>query len=128
MMSKVVLDASALLALLRQEEGCEQVADKMTEMVMSSVNYAEVVGKLCEGGMPIFAVRELLAILPLDIVHFDTQMAFLAGELRIQTRSLGLSLGDRACLATGKILGLPIMTADRAWLQVAIGVEILCIR
>ncbi|BAP56568.1 twitching motility protein PilT [Thioploca ingrica] len=127
-MSKIVLDASALLALLRQEKGSEPVAEQITGAVLCSVNYAEVVSKLSEGGMPFSAIRQLSTLLPFKIIDFNEKMAFLAGELRTQTRSLGLSLGDRACLATGKILGLPIMTADRAWLKVEIEVEIRCIR
>jgi PIN domain nuclease of toxin-antitoxin system len=116
------------LALLRQEKGSEPVAKQITEAVICSVNYAEVVSKLSEGGMPFSAIRQLATMLPFKIIDFNEKMAFLAGELRTQTRSLGLSLGDRACLATGKILGLPIMTADRAWLKVEIEVEIRCIR
>ena len=70
-MSKVVLDASALLALLHQEKGSEQVVESITEAILCSVNYAEVVSKLSEGGMPFYAIRELATILPLNIVDFN---------------------------------------------------------
>jgi len=128
MMSKVVLDASALLALLHQESGSEQVAAQIEQSVICAVNYAEIVSKLSEKGMSLSTIQELFTLLPLNIIDFDARLAFLAGELRIPTRSFGLSLGDRACLATGKILGLPVMTADKNWLKVSIGVEIWCIR
>jgi PIN domain nuclease of toxin-antitoxin system len=128
MMNKVVLDASALLALLHQESGSELVATQIEQSVICAVNYAEVVSKLSEKGMSLTAIQGLFTLLPLNIIDFNTHMAFLSGELRISTRSLGLSLGDRACLATGKILGLPVMTADKNWLKVSIDVEIWCIR
>jgi PIN domain nuclease of toxin-antitoxin system len=53
--------------------------------------------------------------LNLAIVDFDRDVAVLAADLRFRTKHLGLSLGDRACLATARSRGLPVLTADRAW-------------
>ena len=54
--------------------------------------------------------------------------ARLAGDLVTKTRPLGLSLGDRACLALGLALKAAVYTADRSWNKVKIGVRIHVIR
>ena len=127
-MSDCLLDASALLALLNQERGAEQVAARLPAAQISAVNLAEVVGKLSEAGMPEAEVRLTVGALGLQIVAFDAGMAFEAGKLRPLTRKAGLSLGDRACLATARILGQTVLTADRAWAKLNVGVVIECIR
>lgn len=116
-MSPHVLDASALLALLHQEPGWEAVRDLLLleNHVISSVNVAEVIGKAREGGIPLPEVEALLASLNLDVRPFDTAQALIAGDLRPATRSAGLSLGDRACLALAMSLKGTAITADRAW-------------
>jgi len=48
--------------------------------------------------------------------------------LRLPTRSLGLSLADRACLALARRLDLPVITAGLTWLGADVGVEIRSIR
>ena len=126
--SEVVLDASALLALLNGEPGAEVVDEHMDGAVISSVNLSEVVAKLGDGGMPTESVRSALAELKLQIHAFDTAQAFAAGELRVKTRHLGLSLGDRACLALARQLARPVLTADGAWKKLRIGIEVRPIR
>jgi PIN domain nuclease of toxin-antitoxin system len=111
----VVLDASALLALLQNEPGAEVVADLLPAGAMSAINLSEVVAKLMDHGMPQDDAREALDGLPIDIHPFDRDDAFAAGELRRVTRGAGLSLGDRACLALAMRLGVAAVTADRAW-------------
>jgi ribonuclease VapC len=115
----VVLDASAVLALLQNEAGAERVADLLSGAAMSAVNLSEVVAKLTDHGMPADDVREALDGLPLDVHAFDREAAFAAGELRRITRGAGLSLGDRACLALAARLGAAALTADRAWAALA---------
>lgn len=126
-MSSYVLDASAILALLNDEPGSERVTNVLTEAVISSVNLSEVVARLADSGMSNTFVREVISTLGLDIIHFDTEMAYCAGILRPLTRQAGLSFGDRACLALGEALGLPILTTDRSWanLQLAIDVQVI---
>ena len=116
-MSKMVLDASAILAYLLDEAGAELVTAVLEtgDGIISSVNYAEVVSKLTDYQMPLTAIQLALDSLDLAIIDFDLKQAFVAGELRKTSKPFGLSLGDRACLALGQLLQLPVLTADRNW-------------
>lgn len=129
-MSEVILDASALLALLNDEPGAAKVAEVLGEARMSSVNLAEVVSHFIHAGMPAAEVDAMLHPLPVEIVAADQGLAHIAGRLRAVTASAGLSLGDRFCLALAKRDGLPAMTADRQWRTVAeaVGAKIQLIR
>jgi PIN domain nuclease of toxin-antitoxin system len=127
-MAQVVLDASALLALLNNERGSEAVVAAMPDAVVSTVNLAEVIAKLAAAGIGPEVVRKALQELSLGAIPFDQDQAYEAGFLITATRQLGLSLGDRACLSLARTLGLPAMTADRAWEQLSIGVEVRLIR
>lgn len=118
-MTQIVLDASALLALLNSEPGAEVVAAVATRAVMSAVNFSEVVTKLADSGMPEDTIRLVLAGLGLEVMAFDAEQGMTAGLLRVKTRTMGLSLGDRACLALGIFLKLPVLTADQTWIDVA---------
>jgi len=121
-----VLDASALLAFLHEEPGGQQV--DLDGSVMSAVNWSEVFAKCLAYGIEVEGLRDELEALGLVIEPLDAQTAERAAELLSKTRSLGLSLGDRVCLALGERLGLPVVTADRTWRKVQIGVEIRLIR
>ena len=129
-MSEVVLDASALLALLRDEPGSAKVADAIAEARMSSVNYAEVVSHFIHAGMPADHIDAMLRPLPMVIVEADQGLATIAGRLRAVTAEAGLSLGDRFCLARARRDGLPALTADKQWRTVAdaAGVTVTLIR
>jgi ribonuclease VapC len=129
-MSATVLDASALLALLRDEPGADAVAGAIADARMSSVNYAEVVSHFIHAGMPADEVDAMLKPLPMTIVDADHVLATLAGRLRGATAGVGLSLGDRFCLALARRDGLPALTADRQWSTVAdaAGVTVSLIR
>lgn len=117
-MSKAVLDSSAVLAVLLEEAGSDQVEGTLPGALLSAVNLAEVVSKLCERGMPASEAMLAVAAIGVDVVPFDGDQALQAGELRPLTRAAGLSLGDRACLALSRLRGLPAMTADAAWAAV----------
>ena len=128
-MADYVLDASALLVLLKGETGSERVIEALMDgAAISAVNFSEVVAKLREGGMLEEAIHESLDSLELDIVEFDTEFAYQAGLLCPLTKSAGLSLGDRACLALAQNLNLPALTADRAWDGLSLGIRIQVIR
>ncbi|HWQ68989.1 MAG TPA: type II toxin-antitoxin system VapC family toxin [Patescibacteria group bacterium] len=127
-MSKAVLDASALLALLNQEEGAERVAPFLADTVISTVNLAEVVTRLALAGMPETAIRETLAFLPLESVPFDVGQAIEVGLLAPTTKPSGLSLGDRACLVLARRLNATAVTADQAWVGIDAGVAVELIR
>jgi ribonuclease VapC len=126
--NRVVLDASALLALLNAEVGSEEVESAIPGAAISTVNLSEVAAKLVESGMPEDAVRAVLGDIELEVHSFDLETAYRAGALRKQTRKLGLSFGDRACLAFGGRLGLPVLTTDRDWKKLDVGVEVRVIR
>ncbi|MBX6423471.1 type II toxin-antitoxin system VapC family toxin [Thermosulfurimonas sp. F29] len=121
-----VLDASALLAFLHKEPGAEFV--ELERSVISAVNWSEVLYKCLSWGVDIQGLREDLEALGLSIEPFTLQDAELAAGLWPQTRSLGLSLGDRACLALGLRLGLPVITADRSWKNLRLDIEVRVIR
>lgn len=129
-MSAFVLDASALLAMLREEEGGDMVAEAVGEARMSVVNFAEVVSHFIRNGMPLEEVDAMLIPLPIALVPADTGLSRLAGHLRGPTAKAGLSLGDRFCLALSMTEGLPAWTADREWNAIAgkIGVDVVTIR
>lgn len=129
-MSETVLDASALLALLKEEAGAGKVADAIARSRMTSVNYAEVVSHFIHAGMPANEVDAMLHPLPMAIVDADPALATIAGRLRAVTAEVGLSLGDRFCLALALRDGLPALTADKAWRTIAdaVGVQVSVIR
>jgi len=119
-MPRAVLDASALLAVLYREPGSVIVEPYFAQAVVSSVNFSEVAAKLSDRGIDSQEVLKILSGLGLEVREFDTELALMAGALREVTRPLGLSLGDRACLALGIAEGAPILTTDRAWAGVPI--------
>jgi PIN domain nuclease of toxin-antitoxin system len=125
---KAVLDASALLALLNAEPGADVVAQELPGAVISAVNLSEVVAKLCGAGIPENVIHQILEPLGLEIAPFDEEQAYQAGLLRPATREAGISLGDRACLSLGKMLGVVTLTADRTWEELSIGTNIRVIR
>jgi len=131
-MTEVVLDSSALLAYLFEEPGAEVVAEALASgACISAVNFSEVLAKLSDCGIPVdramsdFAQHGLLDVL--RIIDFDLANAEAAADLRTSTRKVGLSLGDRACLALGRVRKTRVLTADEAWSAVS-GVEVVQIR
>jgi ribonuclease VapC len=122
-----VLDSSALLALLLGEPGSDRVKAVLPDALLSAVNLAEVMSKLCERGMPAGEARTAIEATGVRIVDFDIDQACLSGELRPGTRAAGLSLGDRACLALAQLRQVPAMTADTAWHELK-GFEVIFIR
>ncbi len=127
-MNKYVLDASALLALLNDETGAEIVQEVLPDAVISSINFSEVVTRLALFGMPVNTVHDTLDILGLEIIPFDATLAYDIGDLAIATKHLGLSIGDRACLALAKNTERTAVTADKIWSKVNTSVTIKLIR
>lgn len=122
------LDASALLAFLQDEPGCDQVEAVLPEAVISSVNWAEVVQKSIAAGVDIDGLREDLAALGLAILPFTAEEAEITGRLWQQTRQHGLSLGDRACLSLGFRLKAPVLTANQIWTTLNLSITVHSIR
>lgn len=123
-----VLDASALLALLLGESGAEQVAAVVRGSEISIVNLCEVVTKLAEGGADPDAVYGIAVSYGVRVQSFREAHAIEAARLRPLTKHLGLSLGDRACLAQARSAALPILTSDTRMAAVDIGLDIRMIR
>lgn len=128
-MSKVVLDASALLAVLNSERGSDKLTPELlAEATSSTVNLAEVHGKLVDRGLhPDDAWEATLSPIR-DATDFTPEHARIAGSLIAVCRPLGLSLGDRACLALGLALGAPVYTADKSWKALKLAVRVHFIR
>lgn len=127
-MADVVLDASAILARALDEPGIEIVEAVIVGASVSAVNVTEVAQRLVDLGADDLSVAETIRNLSCHTVPFDQELALQAGLLRRTTHTKGLSLGDRACLALGKRLNLPVYTADRAWAELDLGVEVVLIR
>ena len=127
-MSKVILDASALLAMLFGEPGCDIVARRANGAVLAAVGYSETLVKLIDRGIELADAQRLVGRLSLHIVAFDSEAAALAATFRHYTRQFGLSFADRACLALGLKTGFPVLTADRRWAEVPGQVKVELIR
>ena len=127
-MSSVVLDASALLALLNEEPGKDVVEEAIGDCSISAVNYCEVIGKLIDAGVPDDDARHTVDLLNIEIVDFDAELAFQAASLRLATRRFGLSLGDRCCLALGIARKATVLTSERNWSKLKIGAKVKQIR
>lgn len=128
-MSRVVLDASAVLALLNSEPGTDKLTPELlSNAICSTVNLAEVLTKLVSAGGPPVEAWEDTRSLIREAAPFTEEHARIAGSLVVQTRALGLSLGDRACLALGLALKAPVYTADKSWKTLRLGVRIEVIR
>lgn len=124
----MALDASALLAFLFREPGHEQVGAMLDTACLSTVNLAEVIGRFVRDGHDAHQVLQKLTSTMIEIVPFTAVDAALAASLIPATQSLGLSLGDRACLALALSRNIPAITADRIWAQLHVGVAIQFIR
>lgn len=129
-----VLDASALMAYLEGERGASAVAGHVKRgAVISTANWAEVLAKLSDRGLvPDDFARQFRSRGVLDkklgLEPVDESIAMESARLRAATSSRGLSVGDRICLATGLKLKLPVVTADRIWEELALGIPIIVIR
>lgn len=129
-MANALLHASALLALLFEETDAQRV-NKALQMgaTMSSANIAEVAARLHTDQWSAEEVAAMVGELRIEVFPLDREIALLSGQYRPATRSLGLSLIDRVCLATAYVQQLPVLTSDRAWAKVKLhGVTIQHLR
>jgi len=127
-MTEVVLDASAILAFLRREPGSETVQPYLRGGRVSTVNHAEVLAKAVELGIAQSVAGRLVTDLGIDLIAFDENHAAVAASLRAKTRTLGLSLADRSCLALAIVDSLPVLTADRRWKEAKLKLDVRVIR
>ena len=124
----IALDSSAVLAFMFREPGHDRVAALIGQGCLSTVNLSEVLGRLVRDGQDPQTVLDALAETDILVIDFDVEQAKLAADLLPEARPLGLSLGDRACLALARARGIPAVTADPAWTGADVGVEIRLIR
>ena len=128
-MNEVVLDASAILAIVFQERGAEKLTvEIMKDAVISTVNLAEVQSKLVKKGYDPEEAWEDAISLVSEAVRFTSEQAKIAGSLIAQTEKVGLSLGDRSCLALAIALKAPVYTTEQVWRELKVGVPIHVIR
>jgi PIN domain nuclease of toxin-antitoxin system len=127
-MTAVVLDSSAVLAVVHDERGSEVVIASLADALLSAVNFAETISKLIERDIAVDVAAAIVQGLGLTIIDFDRGLAVKAGSLRAQTKHLGLSLADRACLALAERKGVPALTGDQKWSRLDIGIDIRMFR
>jgi ribonuclease VapC len=129
-MNPYIADSSVIIALIRGERLEERVAllAAQKRMVISAVNYAEVmqvaVRKLPDAAKSVASVESL----DLNVVEFTKHQSITAARLWPATCHLGLSLGDRACLALAEERKMPVLTTDRIWAKLDLGIKIEIVR
>lgn len=126
----VILDASAILAVVLAESGADYVLQHMSEAHLVTVNMSEALAKLLEYGMAFDDARKQIGRLDCNIHMFDSDLAERTAILRGMTRQYGLSLGDRACLSLCQSRNLPVLTSDQRMHEcgVGLGLDIRLIR
>ena len=127
---RVLLDSSALLAFCLEEAGSETVARALeqTSPQMTATTVAECVSKLVQRGWHPDEVEALLQELEVTVVTEDLALGVLAGELHARTRAHGVSIGDALCLAAAMRDQLPVLTANRVWGALDLGIAVEVVR
>ncbi|MDA3643529.1 type II toxin-antitoxin system VapC family toxin [Saccharopolyspora indica] len=123
-----MLDTSAIMAWLHDETGADEVHAIIGTATMSTVNWSEFAQKLTHHGSDAERTCNRLRTFGVAVEPFTAEDALLAGELWARTRFAGLSLGDRACLALAIRLNAPVLTADKAWRDIDVGVSVELLR
>ncbi len=111
----MIIDASALLAMLQGETGGDVVESALATASISAINWSEVIQKLLRYDEGAISACHDLLLIGLKVIPFDVKQAELAAKLWLPHQHLGLSLADRACLQLGLQSGKTILTADKAW-------------
>ncbi len=114
-MSAIVFDSSVVIAILKQEQGFELAESSLSDALISTVNLSEVATYLARNSVPSDTIQEVLASFPIQVIPFEESLAIQTGCLYSSCKHLGLSLGDRACLALAVSRKLPVLTADTVW-------------
>jgi ribonuclease VapC len=126
--TSVVLDASAVIALLRSEPGCEIVRSAVSDAIITAVNYSEVLKKSIERGGTGEAAASFVRGLSIAIIPFDEMLAAVSADLYPQTKEHGLSLADRACLALGIQRNCKVLTSERRMALPSLSIKVKLIR
>ena len=128
MATPIVFDSSALLAITFNETGGDVAKASLSKGVLSAVNASEVVARFVDLGADRMQAQAWLRTFDLPIRPFDEALAIETGLLRASVKRIGLSLGDRACIALARREGGSVITADQNWTRLKLGVEVLLIR
>lgn len=123
-----VLDSSAILAVTGNESGAEVVIPVIRRSVISCVNYLECLRKIVEAGMPAAEASLMLEEMEIEVIDYTIVQADLAASMVREAKHKGISLGDLACLSLAKHMKLPVLTADKTWAKLKVGVKVKLIR
>ncbi len=127
-MSAIVFDSSVVIAILKQSPGFSTAESSLSDALISTVNWAEVATYLARNSVPRETIQEVLTSFPIQVVPFEESLAIETGYLYPSSKNLGLSLGDRACLALALSRKLPVLTADLVWSQLNLDISIRVLR
>ena len=127
-MSAIVFDSSVVIAILKQDPGFSTAESSISDALISTVNMSEVATYLARNSVPKDTIQEVLASFPIQVVPFEESLAIQTGCLYSSCKHLGLSLGDRACLALALSRKMPVLTADRVWSKLDLGISIQVLR
>ncbi len=127
-MKEYCVDSSALLAYAFSEEGADKAYRYLHNSVISSVIYSEFFSVVLERKANLEDAFKIINFFNIHVIDFNEEQALITAELREKTKSKGLSLGDRSCLALAIIKKIPVVTADKIWSKLDIGVDIKLIR
>lgn len=127
-MSRVVLDASAILAVAFNEAGCEQVLEYKDSATVSAVNQTEVISKLLRFEMPLPEIETFLSEAFPSVVAFDKRQASLAADIHQQNRHHRISYADASCMALATLNQSPVITGDRKWAEIPLSIAIRLFR
>lgn len=125
---KIIIDASAILALINNEEGKDVVEQYLNNALISTINFSEVITVTNRNGFDQDEITNLLKNIFPNIIEFNYDQALIAASLDKYTSKYGLSLGDRACLSLAKYKNYPVLTADKIWKKLDIDLDIKLIR
>ena len=125
----VVLDASAVIAVLRSEQGADRVQSVLGNAMISAVNLQEVFKELLEDNIAPDLAHAMVQQLQLDVCDHDETAALHAAALHTATKRYGRGIGDRSCMSLAISKGVPVLTADKEWARVEVdGLDIVFIR
>lgn len=127
-MNNIIMDSSALLALIANEKGADTVMQYLPHAKMSTVNVSESIATLINKGTTFQEAETIVDSLMHDRIPFTDPQSKIAAEIIKETKKYGLSLGDRACLSLALIEKLPVLTADKIWSNLKLGIKIILIR
>lgn len=114
----IVLDTSAIISLVFKEPGAQIVLNSIGNSIINTVNYSELLLILKRKQADKKATLSYLVELGIVITDFKKSEAEYAVNLYSLTKPYGLSLADRACIATAIHYKLPVLTADRIWAKI----------